>query len=250
MQKHWYYIILIIVLLTVIQIYPMLNVKTIAMVSEETEHFLLNFEEVDRLVAIEMGQLLEVKKPDIDRILNFENDGKTEVYIYPDQETLHGKKYGMIGKIIAPQWYIGDNIGEQVLLVSPSNPGPKHSYESVMTAAVHEYVHTVVYQINKKTPKWINEGLAVYLAEQQPDFNSIDKKYAPSFKNTHTSNPIKFGNMGGYEYSYTYMRFLDSQFGFEAVSTLLRNGLDYEAAFGYTEKELYDMWLVYLEKIY
>ncbi|QOY35518.1 hypothetical protein AWH56_023010 [Anaerobacillus isosaccharinicus] len=250
MQNKWYYVILIVVLLVVIQIYPMLNVHTNEMVREETGNFILYFEEVDRAVASEIGELLNTKRGGINHKLSFEGTEMTEVYIYPDQNTLHGKKYGMIGRLIGPKWYIGDNIGKKVLLVSPNNPGPEHSSESVVTAVVHEYVHTVVYQINRKTPKWIDEGLAVYLAGQKPMADSISKNPVPSFKKVKTNNPITFGNIGGYEYSYTYMRFIDSQFGLEAVGQFLRNELDYEAAFGYTEEELYDMWLVYLEKVY
>ncbi|SDY24733.1 hypothetical protein SAMN05421736_101767 [Evansella caseinilytica] len=241
-------ILLIILALVCIQFYPALSLKSTGMITEETDHFILYYEPDDKEAAQEIGEILEQKRAEINAKLNYHQEEKTEVYIYPDQNTFHGKKYGMAGRIFGPDWYIGDNVGEKVLLVSPNNPGSHHSYDSVVVTAVHEYVHTVVYAVNPQVSKWLNEGLAVYLAEQAPDLETISVVGAPSYQDTQTSNPVKFGKMSGYAYSYTYLQFLDRTFGMDAVSTLLKeNPADYENVFSYTEEEIYEMWLDYLE---
>lgn len=138
--------------------------------------------------------------------MKFNRTEKTEVYIYPDQKTFQTKKYGNICSIVGPEWYIWDNVKDKVIIVSSLNPGPAHGYDSIVQAVVHEYVHTVVYQINKKTPKFLNDGLAGYLSgNSKPNYPLGD---VPDIKDTKISNPIKFGNKGLYPFSYTYIEFL------------------------------------------
>lgn len=50
--------------------------------------------------------------------------------IYDHQSTMQKKKYGYIGPLLGLDWYIGDNIGTDVILTSPANPGKVHDYDN------------------------------------------------------------------------------------------------------------------------
>lgn len=123
------------------------------MISKETEAFIIYYETQDEEAVQDIADILEKTYKKINSEMKFNRTEKTKIYVYPDQKTFQTKKYGNICRIIGPKWYIGDNVKDKVTIVSPLNPGPAHDYDSIVQAVVHEYVHTVVYHINKKTPK-------------------------------------------------------------------------------------------------
>ena len=229
-------------------ILPTLKLKTSTMKVRESEHFTFYYEEKDTKAIEDIENALESMYEKINKAMNFTKDKKSEIYIYGDLETLHKKKYGYIGAMVGPDWYIGDNIKDKIIIVSPLNPGPSHSYESVVQAAVHEYVHTVVYQINSKTPKFLNEGLAGYLSGNTKPNYKIN--LIPTFEDTKISNPIKFGNSGMYGASYTYIHFLEEQYGMSKVLELVRTPKEYEKIFGVSEDDIYNNWIEFIEREY
>ncbi|AEV69473.1 hypothetical protein [Acetivibrio clariflavus] len=241
-------IITALVFLAIINFLPTFNLKTSKMVSMETDAFVLYYEKQDEKAAQDMAELLEEAYKKINSDMNFSRTEKTKIYIYPDQKTFQTKKYGNICRIIGPKWYIGDNVKDKVIIVSPLNPGPAHDYDSIVQAVVHEYVHTVVYQINKKTPKFLNEGLAGYLSgNAKPNYPLGD---VPDIKDTKISNPIKFGNKGLYPFSYTYIEFLDKNYGMNKVMDLIKKPSAYEEIFGVSEEEIYKQWAQYVRDNY
>ena len=54
-----------------------------------------------------------------------------------------------IGPVLGLDWYIGDNIGTDVILTSSANPGKVHDYDNNKYAVLHEIVHAY---INVKNP--------------------------------------------------------------------------------------------------
>lgn len=61
-------------------------------------------------------------------------------------------------------WYIGDNIGTDVILTSPANPGEVHDYDNNKYAVLHEIVHAYISVINKDIDLLLTEGVALYLS--------------------------------------------------------------------------------------
>ncbi len=47
----------------------------------------------------------------------------------------------------------------QQKLVSPLNPAPEHTYESILKGAVHLFTMWLIEDINPSTPKWIRLGI-------------------------------------------------------------------------------------------
>lgn len=229
-------------------ILPTLKLKTSTMKIKESEHFIFYYEEKDKMAIEDIETALENMYEKINKTMNFTSDKKSKVYIYDDLKTFHKKKYGYIGTMVGPDWYIGDNIKDKIIIVSPLNPGPSHNYESVVQAAVHEYVHTVVYQINSKTPKFLNEGLAGYLSGNTKPNYKIN--LIPTIEDTKISNPIKFGSSGMYGASYTYIHFLEEEYGMGKILDLVKTPKDYKKIFGVSEDDIYSNWIEFIRREY
>ena len=59
------------------------------------------------------------------------------------------KKYGFVAPLLGLDWYIGDNIGTDVILTSPANPGDVHTYDNNKHAVLHEIVHAYISVLNE-----------------------------------------------------------------------------------------------------
>lgn len=153
----------------------------------------------------------------------------------------------MIGPMLGLDWYIGDNMGTNVILTSPANPGPAHTYEENKEAVLHEIVHAYISVINPNIHLWLNEGMALYLSNGEKFSSTIlDDMAIPSFKAIQTKNPITFSNIGGYTFAHTYIEYLDKEYGWNKVLKLIKTE-DYETVFGKTQKEIYEEWVKYIK---
>ncbi|MEJ6951608.1 hypothetical protein [Natronospora cellulosivora (SeqCode)] len=242
-------IVVVIFFLLMLQFLPTLRLRTRDMVKWETEHYIIYFNEDDRSGAEAVFAQLEKDVPRINEALQFIPSEKVEVYIYENQNVLHQKKYGFLVSLLNLDWYIGDNIRDKVIMVSPLNPGPVHSFDSVVEVVSHEYVHALIYQINKKVPLWLDEGLALFLTNGQA-LGSSRNTQIPTFKETQSNNSIRFANANGYGMAHIYIDFLTETYGFDSVLELVNNPKDHERIFGRSEKQLYDDWLEYLRRVY
>ncbi|QUL99077.1 MAG: hypothetical protein IMF26_03135 [Candidatus Fermentithermobacillus carboniphilus] len=241
-------IVAVLIFVSIIIFLPTFNLKTNKMISKETDNFVFYYEKQDESAVLDMADILEKSCKKINSAMNFNRNGKTEIYIYPDLRIFHTKKYGYLGRIVCPDWYIGDNRKDKVIIVSPLNPGPVHDYISVVQAVVHEYVHTIIYEINRKTPKFLNEGLAGYLSGNTKPNYPLEN--VPSIQDTKINNPITFANKGLYAFSYTYIEFLDKNYGMNKIMNLIRNPSAYEEVFGVSEEDIYKQWVKYIEDNY
>lgn len=226
---------------------PTLYLKSKGMKEIQKEHFVIYYEKQDENAALDISSRLQKGYDMISKSIDISPDYKTQVYIYPNLSELHMKKYGLLGRIVGPEWYIGDNIKNKVIIVSPNSPGREHNYDDTADAALHEYVHTLMWSINPKLSKFLNEGMAGYVSgNAKPDFkfNTI-----PSYEDTKITNPITFGNKGMYPISYTYIEFLDKKYGMQEVMQLIKSQ-DYDKTFGKSESEIYKDWIQFYKSNY
>lgn len=201
--------------------------------------------ENEKDAARDIFELAESRAKDLAELLGISGKQKIRIYIYDSQKAFQRKKYGFIAAFLGLDWYVGDNIGYDVLLTSPANPGKMHDYESVKNAVLHEMVHAYNYILNKDMTYWVDNGLAGYLSNQNPGKDFMKYSKIPSFKQTKVGGllaPIKFSNYGGYSYSYTYIEYLVETYSWEQVRDFAKTS-DFEAAFGVSEKEIYDGWV-------
>ncbi len=170
---------------------------------------------------------------------------KTDVYIYPEHRLFKTRKYGVVGTILALDWYIGDNIKDKVLLLSPDHPTKVHSRASILGAAGHEYVHTVMYRLYPHCPLWLNEGLALYLTNGSHGAEIHQSMEFPPEKILTSSNPLYFANHNGYSFADSFIAYIVDTYGKDALMKLLERG-DYPAALGTDRSTVYQGWKAWL----
>lgn len=226
---------------------PALNLKASGMKAVAKDHFTVYYEEQDEAAAMDISNRLQKGYDIISKATNISPGYKTDVYIYSSIREFHMKKYGLLGLLIAPDWYIGDNIKNKVIITSPNSPGKQNNYESVANAALHEYVHTLMWNINPKLSKFLNEGMAGYVSgNTKPNYKFST---LPAYEDTKITNSVDFGNKGMYEVSYTYIEYVDKTYGMEKLIQLVTTH-DYENTLGKHEKEIYEAWVEFLKANY
>jgi hypothetical protein len=172
---------------------------------------------------------------------------KRELYIYKNQKEMQKQKHPILSFLLKPDWYIGDNINQKALIVSPNTSVKGHSYESIIHAIPHEYVHTVVYSMNKKCNLWINEGLALYLANKETISTSQYK--IPPVKIFSSNGSIFFSNNNGYQYADKFIEYINEVYGHDVLIKLIKDN-NYTKILGVNVSDLYNDWKQYLIRKY
>jgi hypothetical protein len=170
------------------------------------------------------------------------------IIVYPSHKDLHRKTIGFAGAFL-PDWFIGDNTRHWVLITSPGNPGPVHSRESVEQAAVHEYVHVLTDRINKGLGYWLKEGIALYLAGQEPSMSAVQRYAAITWEEYSRPNALQFAEVGGYTLAYTLVQYITERHGWDAVVSLVPAGASIEQALGLSPRGLFDEWKAWIHTL-
>jgi hypothetical protein len=160
------------ILLLVINFIPTLNLKTNGM-NVLKGNWVNVYYETEKDAATDTFQLADKRAGEFAKLLGITKKTDISVYIYDKQSTMQTKKYGFIAPLLGLDWYIGDNIGTNVILTSPANPGKVHDYDNNKQAALHEMVHAYVSIINPHIRLWLTEGMALYLSNAEPFYKSI-----------------------------------------------------------------------------
>lgn len=234
-----------ILLLILINFIPTWNLKTKGMEKLEGKYLDVYYE-TEEEAAKDVFWLAEAKAGELTERLGFTEKQAVRIFIYDHQKTMQTKKYGFLGPLLGLDWYIGDNIGTDVILTSPANPGKVHSYENNKEAVLHEMVHAYVSVINPNIHLWLTEGMALYLSNGQPFYKAyLEELEIPKYSDLQTKNPMKFEECNGYLFASTYIEFLDVTYGWDNVLELLKKE-EYQKVYGKTEQELYKEWVSYL----
>jgi len=170
------------------------------------------------------------------------------IIIYPDRTALHRKTIGLAGMLL-PDWFIGDNTREFVLITSPAQPGPAHTRDSIEQAAVHEYVHLLTDRRNRDLGYWLKEGIALYLAGQVPGVESIRWHRDITWAEYATPGALRFAEVGGYTLAYTLVDYLARKHGWDTVVALTAPGASFESVLGLGEREIFDAWRTELQRL-
>jgi len=234
-------------ILTILNLIPIWKLSTKGMQEFEGNYINVYYEK-EVVAAKDVFNLADAEAVAIALKLGFTEKQDISIYIYDLQSTMQTKKYGYIGLLLNLDWYIGDNIGTNVILTSPANPGKVHTYSSNKYEVLHEMVHAYISILNPKIKLWLAEGTALYLTNGE-QFNSAPLADIPSYSDIQTQNPIKFSNMGGYSFANTYIEYIDHTYGWDKVLDLIKTE-DYDGVFGKSGQEIYSEWVNYLKSNY
>lgn len=210
----------------------------------ETEHFVLYSLGEEAGTLAELAGLLEEEYLKTQEFFQVPIP-RTRVFVYPDQRQFQRVKYGLLADLLKLGWYIGDNLGADVLLVSPNARVRDHSRASILHAVQHEFVHTVVFRINPHCRLWLSEGLALYLANGDISSSPLDRQAIPGKAIFLNRNPLYFSRHGGYAYAHWFIQFILQDYGREKLLDLIRTG-DYAETCGVDLGGLHGQWASFL----
>ena len=222
--------------------------------TKESQHFAFHSSNSDIEVLDSLAITLENNYTRITNRLGVQIEKKINVKVYPNIESFHVS----INYPNAPDWVVGSSIDDELLMVSPLNPGSSHTYKSLMQVIVHEFVHIAVYYARGEKgstaiPRWLNEGYAQYEAGQINDFirksvkSGLTDKTTPTWTQLDTASAMEFGKMHGYALSVTIVDFLIATYGIDKLALLIKEPENIETIYGLSENALEEQWNQYIK---
>ncbi|WP_246451811.1 hypothetical protein [Alkalicella caledoniensis] len=222
--------------------------------SRETDHFTLRFTDHDKECIDEVFEVLESSYNRITSVFKEKLEEKLIVEVYSE----HKELLTALGFPNGPDWIRGGIGAGKILIASPLNPPPGSQFDNVVNTAVHEFVHKIIDKINADTPRWLNEGIASFEAKDNSENwirktvkHGIDTSEIPTFDDLDTGNDFQtFFNGNGYQFSYTMVEFIVSQFGYDNLIEFIKEPTDFAGVFGATKEQLQGQWVEYIKGNY
>lgn len=209
-----------------------------------TEHFEFYCNDTDEKCLDKLNQLLDENYLRITTDLGVRISRVTRVYIFPDLETFHNE----IGQPDAADSLVGLEYLHAIYMVSPLYRGDMDTYYEILPVIVHEFTHIAFSYVNadyQTVPKWLDEGIAMFEAKQDPGFFSVTD--CPTLNELDTDYD-SFVKINGYAYSYTIIAYIIKEFGWEKLRGLIDSASDFETILGVTKAEFYTHWVAYLKE--
>lgn len=204
----------------------------------------------DRLSSV-YQDLFDELKNNVERVsarYNHHPSKKIIIEIYPDLLTFHQA----VGETNAPNWFMGTYEDNIIKIVSPLNPGPEHTYQTILKSTVHLFTMWLISDINPLSPKWLRQGIGGYEAKQMTDeyiksttTDAINNLVIPSFQELN-NDTWDFETMKGFQFSYLIVEFMIDAYGLETLNQLIRNPTDFNRIFQRSELELHEQWVNYI----
>lgn len=222
--------------------------------TKESQHFTFYSTSGDIKVLDSLAITLENNYSRITNRLGIHIEKKINVRVFPNLRSFHiAIKYPD-----APDWVVGSSIDNELLMVSPLNPGSYHTYKSLMQVIVHEFTHVAVYyaRVEKGSntlPRWLYEGYAQYEAGQiDEDIRKLVKKSLidrtpPTWDQLEKASAMEFGQMNGYGLSVMIVEFLIDTYGIDKMVLLIKEPENIEMIYGLSENDLEAQWIQYLK---
>ena len=247
-------LVLLIMVIAIVSVFASCSNKSKQLDKEEmklefaSEHFNFYSENKYKNHCKKISEVLEKNHKKITDNLKIQSDEKTNIYVYSDLDSFHEA----IGQPNASEWMVGAEMGNNVMkMVSPYIDKSKEDY--MIKVAIHEFTHVLVRNINKEVvPNWLNEGIATFEANQMDDSikKFIKSNQVPKIMDLENMGAQRFGDNGGYAYSYSIVEFIINQYGYDDLVDLIKSPKDFEKILGLSQDEFQNKWEVYLKSKY
>ena len=157
-----------------------------------------------------------------------------------------------MGEENAPNWFMGTFEENYLKIVSPLNPGPEHTYQSILTSTVHLFTMWLISDINPLAPKWVSQGIGGYESKGMSEefiksstLDTIHNLVIPSFQELN-NDTWDFETMKGFQFSYLIVEFIVDKYGLDALNKVIRNPNGFNEIFHCSESELHKQWVEYV----
>ncbi len=128
-----------------------------------------------------------------------------------------------------------------------------HTAPSAAREAVHEFVHVATLNLEPdfgNNPRWLWEAVALYLANEFVDPRSTEimqDQKCPSLQQL----DAPFDNGGAiYEAGYLLIQFIETKWGFDKVTELIKSKGDMSSTLGISESEFERQWCAFVVATY
>lgn len=174
---------------------------------------------------------------------------KIVIEIYPDLPTFHQA----VGEANAPNWFMGTFEENYLKIVSPLNPGPEHTYQSILNSTVHLFAMWLIRDINPLAPKWLSQGIGGYESKGMSEefiknstLDPIHNLVIPTFQELN-NDTWDFEKMKGFQFSYLIVEFINNKYGLDALNKVIRTPDEFYSIFECSELELHEQWVAYVK---
>ncbi|MGL1922553.1 MAG: hypothetical protein OCD03_16160 [Hyphomicrobiales bacterium] len=209
----------------------------------KTEHFSIYYATLKQSTLLDMEKALEKNYNKSNAFFNIQNPKTINVVIYNDVNEFQKKAYGLFISFILQDWAVGAAIQDALYMTSPENPDKTHDYMAMLEVLVHEYTHVQVWRVKEFPDIWLDEGLAVYFADQKSNISTA----MPTFVQMQLQGLNDFVNAEGYTFGYYYIEFLLANYKPQQIIKLLKTN-DYQVSLGANKREIYNKWKEELER--
>ena len=128
----------------------------------ETEHFRIYNQNESMDILKDIEKTLDSTYVMVQNFYDIKLE-KTYVYVFSNQVKFQQLRDPTINENNKIDWWVGETMDKDILVVSPSLKINGHNYQSILGVFAHEFVHTINNRINKGCNIWINEGVALFL---------------------------------------------------------------------------------------
>lgn len=156
---------------------------------------------------------------------DYQPSRKVIIEMYPDLSAFHQA----VGEKDAPDWFTGTYEENILKIVSPLNPGPEHTYESIIKGSVHLFSMWLIEEINPQAPKWIRQGIGGYEAKlMTPEYLKFSTEEAvrtnkiPTFAEL-DDDTWDFDTKKGFQFSYIFVEYVMEKYGVKSMNQLIRH---------------------------
>lgn len=214
-------------------------------ITKEMDHFIYTYYRSNEPID-DINSILEANYNKILKKYGVNINRKINIRIFPSVEEFQ-KEYNLTNYSAG---IVGTAVNSRTIgIVSPLNPGPVHSYDSILKIAVHEFVHIATNRINNNIPIWLNEGISLFEAKQINSVHIrqlIKANQIPSIKDLESS----FYNYFGYAVSGTIVEYIVTDYSYDRLVKLIKKPNNISSIFGVNKAGFSSNWKSYVIKKY
>lgn len=215
----------------------------------ESEHFLFHFNASDREGVDQLLHHLNSHFNGLSQDFKHNYRNKIQVYVFSSIQDFHEQ----IKKPNGPAWAVACEQAEMpgFLIVSPTNPGSFHTCETILKVGIVNLTKLFIADKYKHNiPYWLKIGVA-YLKADMPKENTINrimqtlknKESIPDLSQLSIFDRDSFPQIGGFQYSYAYVLYINSRWGWNTLLELLERPEELEQILGLSQAEFKKQWI-------
>jgi hypothetical protein len=221
----------------------------------ETDHFKLYCLANDKEAAQKVLTVAETNFKKLSADFKHTYSAKINLYVFPNIQEQHKA----IGALTAGDWLVNsyDEKTHSFYTVSPQNPGSHHSAESILQLNIVGLTKLFIKDTYpNKMPDWFCLGIGLWMAgyvdKTALSKLASDHTQIPSFQQLEKLNSTEsFDSRTMYQScAYSIVEYMNSQWGWEKILTLLADFSSFEKVQGITQETFRTQWINYLDTTY